>query len=69
MSNIYLKVTIEKKQRSRNFDFLKAPEREYIFSKSSWNSIKRVILLIFQRVSWNYLNNCLHVCVFMYVCF
>ena len=48
---------------------LKAPEHEYIFSKYSWNLIKNIILIIFWRVVWNYSNNCLHICVFMYVSF
>ena len=44
-------------------------EHEYIFSKYYWNLIKNIILPIFRREAWNYLNNCLHICVFMYVCF
>ena len=44
-------------------------EHEYIFSKYYWNLIKNNILPIFRREAWNYLNNCLHICVFMYVCF
>ena len=42
-----------------SFRFIKAPEHEYIFSKYSWNLIKNIILMIFWRVAWNYLNNCL----------
>ena len=48
---------------------LKDPEQNYIFSKYSWNLMKNIILIIFCRVAWDYLNNCLHICVFMYVCF
>ena len=49
--------------------YLNAMEHEYIFSKYSWNLIKNIILTIFLSVAWNYLNNCLHICVFMYVSF
>ena len=45
-----------------------APEHGYIFSKHSWNLVKKMILIIFRRITWNYLNNCLRICVFMYVC-
>ena len=49
--------------------WVKAPEHEYIFSKYSWNLIENIILIIFRRVAWNYFNNCLRICVFIYVCF
>ena len=52
-----------------NHGRLKAPEHEYIFSKYSWNLMKNVILIVFRRVAWNYLNNSLRICVFMYVCY
>ena len=48
---------------------IKALEHEYIFSKYSWNLIKNIILPIFRRVAWNYLNNGLHICVSTYVYF
>ena len=51
------------------FFFIKALEHEYIFSKYSWNLFKNIILPIFRSVALNYLNNCLHISVFIYVCF
>ena len=51
------------------WNYLKAPEHEFIFSKYSWNLIKNIILIIFWPVAWKYFNNCLRICVFMYVCF
>ena len=63
---------------------LKAPKHEYIFSKCSWNLVKNIliklfskyswnlmknILTIFRGVAWNYSNNYLRICLFMYVCF
>ena len=47
----------------------KGPGTRNIFSKYSWNLIKNIILIIFRRVAWNYFNNCLRICVFMYICF
>ena len=42
--------------------FFKALEHEYIFSKYSWNLIKN-ILMLFWRVAWKYIKNCLRNCV------
>ena len=49
MSNIYLKVTLEKNWLSQNFDYLRSPETKFF----AWGASTHADIIDFKTFYWN----------------